>query len=583
MIRESSQAETDHAGVTDADLAFEGPGAGRNQPGLKQRRFQWRLAFARSRLGRRRFTASRFLYVPPHLLLADPSIAGDFLSGQIVLGGRTLLAVGRSPFDLPAPCRAFAVALHGFQWLRHFDASGDPEIRQGARALVRQWLQRRERGRMPDAEDPEAIPRRIIAFITHSALLTDQIDYTEYRVILEHLRRDAAMARMLARERGIGMIALEAATALLFHALALDRPQGAIRQAEELFAAGLSSCIAGDGGPLDRNPATAVRLSVWFIPLLALYRARQANPPELLGQTLLRLISFIRMMQHPDGGLALFNGGGLALRDSVSQVTRFGSSRASRLDAAAVSGYQRLEDEHGIVIADTGQLPPAGFDSRATASALSFEFSTKSDRLIVNCGMPAWAEGEVAKSFRVGAAHSTVLIDDRAHVGLRPAPTPLDPAATGLFANREAGPVERVVTPGMQYLVLRHDGLAETLGYRVERHLTLLGGGAGLQGMDRIIAADGQGQNRRITLAFHLHPRILPVLLSRQDAVVLRLPHQSPGRDMWVFEAPGLPLHLEESRCFDQELLNPRTEAIVLDVPIAGSVDLHWRLSPFQG
>ncbi|MCZ8184202.1 MAG: heparinase II/III family protein [Beijerinckiaceae bacterium] len=582
MMREQVPAESDEPSLTDPPENHAGPRKSARIVTFPQRRLAWRLASARSWFGRRRFHATRFLFVPPHLHLADPSIAGDFLSGQIVLGGRTLLTGGRSPFDLPPPCRSFSVALHGFEWLRHFDASGDPEIRKGARQLARRWMAKRQQAAWPAAEDPEAVPRRLIAWITHSALMTDQADFSEYQGLLQHLQRDAAMARVLATQPQIGMLALEAAIALLFHALALDRPASALRQAESLFQDNLERSLARDGGPLDRNPATAVRLAANLIPLLALYRARHSGPPEMLGPNLLRLISFIRMMQQPDGGLALFNGGGLALRDLVSQVTRFGSGRVPRLDSATESGFERLEDENGIVIADAGRQPPPGFDENATASALAFEFSTKADKLIVNCGIPAWAEGEVARSFRVGAAHSTLLIDDQSFVSLAPQTSLLEGRAYGLTSAGEAGPVERVVTPGMQYLVLRHDGLAESLGYRVERHLTLLGGG-GLQGLDRIIQTDGRGQNRRITLAFHLHPRILPVMLTRQDGVMLRLPHQQPGRDLWLFEAPGLPLHLEESRCYDQEILNPRTEAIILDVPISGSLDIHWRLVPYQG
>lgn len=582
-MRDQVPAESDESGLTDPPETHAEAQQPRRVATLQQRRLAWRLAMARGWFGRRRFMATRFLFVPPHLHLADPSIAGDFLSGQIVLGGRTLLTGGRFPFDLPPPCRSFSVALHGFEWLRHFDASGNPEIRSGARQLVRRWMKQREQADWPGAEDPEAVPRRLVAWITHSALITDQADFSEYQALLRHLQRDAAMVRVLALQQNIGMLALEAAIALLFHALALDRPASALRQAETLFESNLERDLARDGGPLDRNPATAVRLAATLIPLLALYRARQSSPPDALGPHLLRLISFIRMMQHPDGGLALFNGGGLALRDSASQVTRFGSGRVARLDSATESGFERLEDEHGIVIADTGRRPPPGFDERATASALAFEFSTKADRLIVNCGMPAWAEGPVARSFRVGAAHSTILVDDQSFISLAPQTSVLEGRAFGLTSNGQAGPVERVVTPGMQYLVLRHDGLADSLGYRVERHLTLLGGGGGLQGLDRIIQTDGRGQNRRITLAFHLHPRILPVMLSRQDGVMLRLPHQQPGRDLWLFEAPGLPLHLEESRCFDQEILNPRTEAIILDVPISGSLDIHWRLIPYQG
>ncbi len=219
-------------------------------------------------------------------------------------------------------------------------------------------MARREQGRLPLAEDPRAIPRRMIAWITHSALISDQADFKQYRALLQHLQRDAAMARVLATDSRLGAVALENATALLFHALALDRPVSAIRTAETLFVSALERNIAKDGVPLDRNPATAVDLAANFIPLLALYRARQSTPPAPLGQLLLRLIGFIRMMQMPDGGLALFNGGGLALRDIVSQVTRFGSGRVTRLDSASESGFERLENEQAILIADIGKPAP---------------------------------------------------------------------------------------------------------------------------------------------------------------------------------------------------------------------------------
>ena len=122
--------------------------------GLRQAFLRRRLRFARSWLGRIGQRASRFLFVPPHLHLADPSVATDFLAGQIVLAGRSVLAGGRSVLDVAPPSRAFAIALHGFDWLRHFDASGDLKVRYGARQIVAQWLERRESGRLPDAEAP---------------------------------------------------------------------------------------------------------------------------------------------------------------------------------------------------------------------------------------------------------------------------------------------------------------------------------------------------------------------------------------------------------------------------------------------
>lgn len=545
---------------------------------------RYRLAFARTWFGRLGVRAERFLFVPPHLHLADPSVAADFLAGQIVLAGRSLLVGGRQVLDLAPPSAAFALALHGFDWLRHFEASDNPAVRDGGRRIVLQWLERSEARRLPDALAPECLPRRVIAWITHSALITEKADFATYRRLIGQLTRDAAVLRLLAGKAEIGMLRLDCAVAYLFYCLALDRPPASIRQAEALLLTALHECIQADGGPLNRDAGSAVRIAADLIPLLALYRARQLAAPEFLVPALLRMIGFIRMMQHPDGGLALFAGAGLVMRDLVAEVTRFGAGRVVRLDSAPESGFERLEDEYGIVIVDTGLVPPAAFAGEAGASALAFEFSTKADRLIVNCGIPPSAEGDLARSLRAGPAHSTVLIDDIAFASIEPATIGLDARAIAILEGQDGLVPQRNLEPGGgESLTVGHMGLREATGYGIERQFTLLPEGGGLQGLDRAIDLDGTQQNRRITLAFHLHPRVLAVPLSRQDAVVLRLPHQVPGRDMWLFESPGIALHLEESRCFEQDIASPKTEAIVLDVVVSGTTEIQWRLTPYRG
>jgi uncharacterized heparinase superfamily protein len=474
------------------------------------------------------------------------------------------------------------VALNGFDWLRHFDASGNPSLREGARRLLRQWLERREAGRQPDAEIPDAIVRRVIAWITHSALISENVDFAFYRRLLRHLSNDAAVLAVLAETEGIGILRLRAAVALNFHALALDRPSGAIDQAERLLADALAACLAPDGGPHDRDAGSAMRIAADLVPLLALYRARQKPAPEHLGLLLQRVIAFGRMMQHPDGALALFNGAGLVTRDLVSEVTRFASARAARMESAPDTGFERLEDEHGVLIADTGVLPAASFGTHAGASALAFEFSTRTDRIVVNCGMPRSAEGDALASYLTGPAHSTILIDDLAVATIERREdllgrTLFQPVTSGGGLEPQRNRVE-----GRDVLTIGHDGLRASTGYVLERSFALLPGG-GLSGLDRAIDADGRALACRLTIAFHLHPRVLPVPLSRQDAIVLRLPHREPGRDLWLLEAPGFPLHLEESRCFEQDGGLPKTEVVILDVPISGTAQIRWRIVPYRG
>ena len=559
---------------------------GAHKPGLifrvKRSVLLWRLRLAQSRFGRRHFVATRFLYVPPHLERSDASIAADVISGQIVLAGRSLLTAGKSVFDLAAPSEGFARALHGFQWLADFDASDRQSVREYARLMVHDWITRREAIKSPVMEHPCVTSRRVMSWLTHCGLIAEGADLAQYQRILAQIARDAAQLRVLAGRKDIGPGRLDACLALMFHALCLDGPERGLARAEAGLHQALQACVAEDGGMRDRNPAHGVRVVAALIPILALYRARQTPPPHFISAALLRMISFLRMVQHPDGGLVLLHGGGLVSRELVADVTRFGGSNVQRRESAGPSGFERLENQTGVLIADTGVMPPPGFAASACASALSFEFSTRTDRLIVSCGMPVAAEGEVARIYRSGAASSTLLMDNETpgEIDLRPNVYGLDEMM--IHAEDVFVAPHRTRDAHGETLTLEHGGFRDAYGYVVERHLTLRDAEEGLTGLDRIVDVEDRREARRMTLVFHLHPHLMPTRLSRQDAIVLRLPHLPPGRDLWVFEAPGQILHLDESLCYEQETLNPATHQIVIDMMISGTTQVAWRLTPYR-
>jgi uncharacterized heparinase superfamily protein len=315
--------------------------------------------------------------------------------------------------------------------------------------------------------------------------------------------------------------------------------------------------------------------------MLALYRARRVSPPASISSTLADMIAFLRMIQHPDGGLALMNGGGRVPRDLASEVIRSGRGQPNLVNSAVESGFERVENSHAVLVADAGVPPRRSCSGRAGLTALAFEFSSRADRIIVNCGMPPGAEGATERAYRSAAAHSTLLMDDEGLDWLEPTDTVL--GFTEERVRSRGGSVAPLRARGTQgeTLTLAHRGFLEPFGYLVERHLTLTNVLPGLMGRDRFLDQAGQGETRRVTMLFHLNPRIVPVRLSRSDAIVLRLPDVSPGHDQFLFEAPGHALTLEESRVFEPGSNTTRSHVIILETSIRGSVDLVWRLLPY--
>jgi uncharacterized heparinase superfamily protein len=549
---------------------------------VKRAWLKLRLALAASPLFGRRYRARQFAYLAPHIHLADPSIAADIAMGHVVLGGRSLLCGERSPFHVAPPSESFVRALYGFGWLAHCDASPRLEVRAHARKLVRDFLTLPDKDRSAFADHPAVLARRVIAWVTHSGLLAEGEDRAGYESLLDQLARDGALLAVYARRTDIGTARLQAAVALAFHALALERGRKAIARAEQWLDLALAALVAPDGATHDRDCGTVALIAADLVAMLALYRVRQIAPPPAIASTLSDMIAFLRLLQHPDGGLTLMNGGGRIARDLAGEVVRSRRGPATLLTSAVETGFERLENAHAVLIADAGTPPRRSCSGRAGASALAFEFSSRADRIIMSCGMPPGADVGIARVYRSAAAHSTVQIEGEGLASLYDVALvtgevetrlkPLPGAVAPLRARSETG----------ETLTLGHRGFIEIHGYALERQLTLVDAFPGLIGRDRFDDMTGEAPSRVVTLAFHLNPRLVPVRLSRADAVVLRLPDGKPGQDQFVFEAPGTQVLIEESRVFEAGSANHRSHCLVIEVEIAGSTEIAWRILPYM-
>jgi uncharacterized heparinase superfamily protein len=548
---------------------------------LKRAWLRARLALAASKLMRQSFLGSRFAYLAPHIHQVDPSVAADMAAGQFVLGGRSLLCGNRSPFHLEAPSEGFAQALYGFGWLGHCEASENLAVRARARELVGDFLDQQEKSPPAVADLPGVMARRVIAWVTHSALLTEGQDITWYNRLLAQLARDGARLALYARRTDIGMARLEAAVALAFHALSLQCSRKSIPRAERILDIALASLTAPDGATRDRDCGSVALIAADLVAMLSLYRIRQLQPPPGFSSSLADMIAFLRLVQHPDGGLMLMNGGGRVPRDLANEVIRSRRGQANLLSSAVETGFERLENRHAVLIADAGTPVRRSCSGRAGASALAFEFSTRADRIIVSCGVPPGADRDIARLYRSAAAHSTILIEGEGLAGLRDTPVVTGEIETRLASLRGSLAPLRARGENGETLTLGHRGFLDGYGYILERQLTLTDVLPGVMGRDRFIDQTIDGKSWLVTLTFHLNPRIRPVRISRPDAIVLRLPDEKPGHDQFLFEAPGLSLILEESRVFEAGSPQTRSHCIVIEAEISGTSEILWRILPY--
>jgi uncharacterized heparinase superfamily protein len=259
------------------------------------------------------------------------------------------------------------------------------------------------------------------------------------------------------------------------------------------------------------------------------------------------MMPMLRFFRHGDGNFALFNGMGPTAPELLATVLAYDDARGAPLANAPHSGYQRLQADGLLVLMDTGRPPPLTASQEAHAGCLAFELSSKQNRIVVNCGLPAISRDSWRPVARATPAHSTVTFN-----GESSAQFAVSSAFRRLFgAPLYSGPTEVPVNRQDRdhALVVRasHDGYATRFGVLHQRSLRLAADGSRFDGEDVFAPATGDviPSNRRdgFAVRFHLHPSVRVNRLADGHGVMLLLPNQ----ELWTFSAYEDQAELEES------------------------------------
>ncbi len=511
----------------------------------------------------------RLLIVPPDLRTSDPTAAADIYAGHFVFAGRLVSTGGRSPFDVEWPSPAWGEVLLGFAWLRHLRAAETALARANARALVVDFLNG-PTVRMPAAQVPRVVARRLISWLSHSPVLLADADYPFYRRFLKGVTRDAAQLARIGRGL-VGEDRLYAAIGLAYAGLCLAGGERFLARGTRLLAQALNDQILPDGGHAGRNPATIVDLLTDLLPLRQAYAARAIEVPPALSRAIDRMMPMLRLFRHGDGVLALFNGMGLSQPDLIATLLAYDDARGSAIQHAPHSGYERLEAGDAVLIMDVGAPPPRILSREAHAGCLSFELSSGLTHIVVNCGVPRSPTPALRQLSRVTAAHSTLVIGDTSscrftNVGPREDGRALIlDGPRGITATRAAGP------DGAIDLRASHDGYAARFGLVHERWMRLSRAGDRLDGADALIG-EGIATETNAEARFHLHPMVRASRVGDAGTVMLVL----PNGEAWSFETDAPTLLIEDSVYFAGADGARRTDQIVLPIAAKPGTRVRW-------
>jgi uncharacterized heparinase superfamily protein len=497
----------------------------------------WPLSFGK---------ADRLVISPQDLRTTDATRASEIYAGRFVFAGKVVICDSRSPFEIAPPSEDWAVSLLGFGWLRHLRAAESGITRANARALVDEWISLNH-SQDPIAWRADVVARRVMSWLCQAPLVLDDSDVRFYRRFLRSLTRQVRHLRHTVSEARDGVPRLQAAIALTYASLCMAAQQRHSRAATKRLSDELVRQILPDGGHISRNPGALIELLVDLLPLRTAFTARNTAPPPALLNAIDRMMPMLRFFRHGDGNFALFNGMGPTRTDLLMTILAYDDARGAPLTNAPHSGYQRIEAAGTLIVMDTGRAPPMAVSQEAHAGCLSFELSSRQNRIVVNCGLPTTSRDSWRQVARATAAHSTATLNDTSSCRF------LESGAikhilygTPMVGGPQEVMVARDEQPNGIVLRASQDGYAEMFNVIHQRALQLSPDGRRLDGEDVFTPAVGENVpagRDQFAVRFHLHPSVRANRLADGHSAMLLM----QNKEVWTFNAYEDRVDIEES------------------------------------
>ncbi|MFZ5791321.1 MAG: heparinase II/III family protein [Pseudomonadota bacterium] len=507
-----------------------------------------------------------------------PERGRALLAGEIELLGRRL-PVSDPFWGLALDNPHLAAEFYGFAWLADLVAAGEPGVAL-ARRLVAQWIAAPE-SRTRRVLHPAIAGPRLARWLQSADRLLGGGDASFDERFRRRIAEEAdGLARML--PGGLpGSTLIGAVKGLALAGLALPDAERWRKQAEALVERELQRQILPDGGHVERSPSRQLQLLRDLADVaIAFLRAGQDVPPTILGAAR-ALTPLLRLLQHGDGGLALFNGSNEETAGLIETVLTAVGETPQAPTQAPQTGFQRAAAGRLLLLVESGRPAAPGYDLGAHAGTFAIEISHGRERIVTGCGAhpgdPRWEE-----ALRATAAHSTLTLADTNSSLLLP--------GDGLGHRPGYVSCKREEQDGNVWLEMAHDGYGEAFGLVHRRRLYLAGSGEDLRGEDRLEplagerAPDPRGGNAApapvpFALRFHLHPEVQATLAQNGRAALLRLP-SGLG---WRLRAEGGAMSLADSvYCGRRGQIRRSQQILVEGRHAGGETSIRWALGREQ-
>ncbi len=192
-----------------------------------------------------------------------------------------------------------------------------------------------------------------------------------------------------------------------------------LRRGRKILDDQLNEQILNDGGHFELSPMYHAILLEDILDLINLFRSYDDDYWQTLSTLACRMLCWLQLMTHPDGGLSYFNDATAGVAPALSRLKDYASRLSVEIPAMpsggvkllADCGYARYDNAALAVIIDVGKIGPDYQPGHGHCDCLSFELSHCGRRVLVNTGVSTYNANSRRSVERATSSHNTVSIE----------------------------------------------------------------------------------------------------------------------------------------------------------------------------
>lgn len=197
-------------------------------------------------------------------------------------------------------------------------------------------------------------------------------------------------------------------------------------EAEKWLACGLEILekeipeqILDDGGHFELSPMYHSIILEDMLDLVNVARTYCSPVPALWNEKIDLMVSWLNIMCHPDGKIALLNDAAMSIATTPKKIFKYacclGFENTAQCAPGVItlenSGYVRCAEDNMLALLDVGAIGPEYLTAHSHADTLSFELSLYGKRVIVDSGTSCYGTSVERIRQRGTLAHNTVCVD----------------------------------------------------------------------------------------------------------------------------------------------------------------------------